>query len=86
MCHKWRQLGKRLGYPECCIDAFIGRNDNICISPNRIQIRVSNGSGFIPCSYCSWKILSKQYTLEELIKNRKERKPFPIDNLVYYKV
>jgi len=87
MCEKWRQIGKRLGYPECCIEAFVKRNeldDDTFIPPSRIQKRVGNGSGFIPCSYCSWKILSKQCELSDLIKNRKERSKFPNDNMVYY--
>jgi len=76
------KYGKRFGYPECCIEAFVKRNidiedDDDIIGPNRIQIRVSNNTGFIPCSYCSWKILSRQCKLEDLIKKRKYRKPFP---------
>jgi hypothetical protein len=86
MC-KWSQFGKRAGYPECCIKAFIERNDddNNIIPPNRIQLKVSKESGFIPCSYCAWKVLSKQCTLEELLIHRKSRKPFPIDDFVDYK-
>lgn len=79
----WIKYGKRFGYPECCIRAFIDRNiddDNI-ILPNRIQRRVSNGKGFIPCSYCSWKVLSRQCKLEDLIKDRKERRQFPETSL-----
>jgi hypothetical protein len=85
MCKKWLQLGKRLGYPECCIQAFIFRNDrDDIISPSRIQKCVGNKTGFIPCSYCCWKVLSKQCKLEELIKNRKSRASFPNDKSVYY--
>ena len=76
---QWIKYGKRFGYPECCIEAFLERNmddDNIVL-PNRIQKLVSNQTGFIPCSFCCWKILSKQCKLDDLIKNRKERKPFP---------
>lgn len=75
----WIKYGKRFGYPECCIRAFIVRNiddDNI-ILPNRIQKRVANGKGFIPCSYCAWKVLSRQCKLEDLIKDRQERRQFP---------
>jgi hypothetical protein len=86
MCQKWKQLGKRAGYPECCIEAFIKRNidDENWIPPNRVQKRVGNGTGFIPCSYCCWKVLTKQCKLEDLINNRKSRKQFPMDDFVYY--
>jgi hypothetical protein len=82
MCNQWIKYGKRFGYPECCIKAFVERNDfenDIFIPPNRIQIRVSNKTGFIPCSYCCWKVLTKQCKLEELIIDRKSRNQFPID-------
>jgi hypothetical protein len=75
----WIKYGNRFGYPECCIKAFIERNinDDNFIPPNRIQRRIANGKGFIPCSYCCWKVLSGQCKLEDLIKNRRERKNFP---------
>jgi hypothetical protein len=88
MCQKWIKYGKRFGYPECCIEAFLIRNeddDNI-IPPNRVQKRVGNGTGFIPCSYCSWKVISGKCKLEDLLKNRKERVKFPQSSLdvVYF--
>jgi len=75
----WIKYGKRFGYPECCIEAFIERNidDENIIPPNRIQIRVANSKGFIPCSYCCWKVISGKCKLEDLINNRKERREFP---------
>ena len=68
----WERLGKHYGYPDCCIDAFIKRSQYtiLPIPPNRIQSRVSKHYGFNPCSYCSWKVLSRQCTLEDLIQNR----------------
>ena len=83
MCQKWIKYGKRFGYPECCVEAFIMRNedeDNF-IPPNRVQIRVANGTGFIPCSYCCWKVVSGKCKLEDLLKNRKERVKFPQSSL-----
>lgn len=76
---QWIKYGKRFGYPKCCIEAFIERNkdDDNFIPPNRIQKRVGNRTGFIPCSYCTWKVLSGQCKLEDLIENRKDRKTFP---------
>ena len=71
------KLGKRLGYPECCIKEFVARCNSFKFTTKRIPYRVSKNTGFVPCSYCSWKILTKQCTLEDLIQNRKVKTPFP---------
>ncbi len=76
-------IGIYYGYPECCIKNFV-RNilckgkyaSAIKKSPSRIQRRISNHCGFIPCSYCCWKILTKQIKIEDLIKNRICENPF----------
>lgn len=74
----WTKYGKRLGYPECCIKDFVLRGSSSEFIPTkRIPYRVSKNTGFVPCSYCSWKILTKQCTLEDLIQNRKVKTPFP---------
>ena len=85
MCHTWIKYGKRFGYPECCIEAFIERNTNVSepILPNRVQRRVGKGTGFIPCSYCCWKVVSGKCKLEDLITDRKERRTFP-ETSIYY--
>lgn len=88
MINQWIKYGQRFGYPECCIQAFIERNkynDNI-IRPRRIQLRIGNRTGFIPCSYCTWKVLSGKCKLEDLLKDRKERRKFPDTsiNIVYF--
>jgi hypothetical protein len=85
MCQKWKQYGKRFGYPQCCINAFVNRcKNNQYIEPTRIQMRIGNHTGFIPCSYCCWKVLTNQCKLEDLIENRRERNIFPNDNIIYY--
>ena len=67
--------GKKYGYPDCCIKQFVNMAiTNNC--PSRIQIKISNNSGYIPCSYCCWKVLSKQINLNDLICNRIYEKPF----------
>jgi hypothetical protein len=73
---KLRTLGARYGYPGCCIDAFVEKMKDFDGRPKRIQKKVCNNSGFIPCTYCSWKILSKQCSLEDLITNRQVEEPF----------
>jgi hypothetical protein len=70
-------IGIYYGYPTCCILSFITekpRGPRI----SRNQIKVSQRTGFIPCSYCTWKIMSKQCKLEDLITNRVCETPFPI--------
>ena len=77
------KYGIRFGYPICCINAFIIRHNHNIDNPDkyihisRIQNRISRGSGFIPCSFCCWKVLSGKCKLEDLIKNRKDRSVFP---------
>jgi hypothetical protein len=79
-------IGLYFGYPECCITYFTnhiynGRKPIICKKPiSRIQSRVSKHKGFIPCPYCSWKIISKQTTIENLIKNRICNTNYPVHN------
>lgn len=83
---QWRKYGKRFGYPECCINDFLCRMSdytNIKL-PSRIQIKVSKHSGFVPCSYCCWKILTKKCNLEDLITDRKQRTMFPEGTKNYY--
>ena len=60
MCQKWELFGKRAGYPKCCIESFIQRDKDIDnrIPPSRLQKRVGNRTGFIPCSFCTWKVES----------------------------
>jgi hypothetical protein len=65
-------LGKYYGYPSCCIDSFV-----INTPKTHIQQFVHKGLGFIPCNSCATKIMNGENTIEELIKNRICRIPFP---------
>lgn len=67
---QWIKAGLWFGYPKCCITQFIG--DDI---PGRNR-DVSYG-GFIPCDGCAQRIRDKEITIEDLIQNRVEPKPFP---------
>lgn len=72
----FNNYGDLLGYPKCCIKDFIRRYKyNIKVS--RIQRRISNNTGFIPYSYCCWKVLTKKCSIKDLIENRKYNIPFP---------
>ncbi len=63
-------LGKYYGYPKCCIQYFMHNILSCGRRHTRMQLRVSRGSGFIPCPRCAWKIHTEQTTLEGLITNR----------------
>lgn len=78
----WGQCGRYYGYPACCIQDFIRRNQ--CnnqmprMEPTRCQSLAGKQSGFIPCIPCAWKVLSKQCSLEDLISTtRLEPSRFP---------
>lgn len=79
--NQYRTFGKLFGYPDCCIEEFIScvadKNKDPFLRTKRIPRRMSNHTGFIPCSYCAWKILTKQCELKDLIKDRTFYKPFP---------
>ena len=66
---KLRRNGEMYGYPKCCIVSFVNNffKDN---KLSRTQSKVHQNTGFIPCKYCSWKIISGKVKLEELITNR----------------
>lgn len=72
----YRKVGEYLGYPKCCIEAFIEKSG---IHPEFEKIRadVSKGSGFLPCLKHAKMINSGKITLEALIHNRKAKEPFP---------
>ena len=73
----FRDFGEYYGYPKCCIESFIY---NVVTNkpPSRTQKKASGRTGFIPCSYCSWKIKTNKVTLTGLISNRRSCNPFPI--------
>lgn len=80
---EWREenapLGKLLGYPQCCIDAFCSDAPQVIkgrkvSKEDRIRYKASfmNGqyTGFIPCLYHAQEILAGKITLMSLIKDR----------------
>lgn len=78
------ETGRKFGYPECCIKAFISRTMSIIINSkipplDKNQSMVHQGYGFIPCSKCSEHLVKTGEGVETLIKNRTFPKPFPID-------
>lgn len=80
-------IGKRLGYPQCCIDAFCnqppgsfaGKTPSIA---DKERVRASYVgkyyTGFIPCHEHAIQVLSGKIALFQLIKNRDTSlPPFP---------
>ena len=72
---KLRFYGNYFCYPKCCINQFVkmALEDK---TPTRLQRNICEKTGFIPCSYCSWKILTKKVMLDELVQNRRCKIPF----------
>lgn len=88
-----KDLGKELGYPDCCIKAFGMDSPEymkaksifpIDIDGKKDQLRLKhahiNGkfTGFIPCWNCTMKIMNGKIKLGDLIENRNPKfPPFP---------
>ena len=67
-------LGQFFGYPQCCVNEFVG---NFVPYWERAEIvQLTMEGGFIPCPACAAKILSKEITIEGLIQNRICTVPF----------
>lgn len=80
---QWRQqnepIGKELGYPQCCIDAFCNQPPHTMKNKQpteedqiRLEASYINNfyTGFIPCIEHAKDILWGKTTLPELIQNR----------------
>lgn len=70
----WREQGRLLGYPECCIEDFCSRETWPAPEP---QCEAGNRTGFIPCGRCAAEVLAGR-PLHTLIQNRAEPLPFPL--------
>lgn len=69
MCDSyWYNHGIHFGYPECCIEAFINKRDNLA------EHSFFTGSGFRPCKTCATKEPSE--LIKIINKNRKDPIPF----------
>lgn len=89
---EWRQenepIGKELGYPQCCIDAFCNQPPHVMRNTlpsedDHIRMRAAYindfYTGFIPCIEHAKEVLWGKKTLPELIQNRSLRYPeFPL--------
>lgn len=81
-------LGKRLGYPKCCIDAFCKQSPEVLkltggTRADRLRYEAGciNGkfTGFIPCLFHAEQIHEGKLALSELITDRdKALPPFPL--------
>jgi len=61
-------LGEFLGYPDCCIQAFLKRDKK----PTSFKLR---GTGYIPCEECNK--LDEKTLIERIQSKRKCPVPFP---------
>ncbi len=73
------ELGKYLGYPECCIKQFMedGPSYKLRIAKFPGLRELLNGAGFVPCDVCVNKLMVKEVRLDDLIQNRQCPIPFP---------
>jgi hypothetical protein len=71
--------GLYYGYPTCCINDFVIRTHNEQ-AHEPLQELAGKYTGFVPCMKCSKKILSKNLSAEDIIKNRKCKNKFPYDD------
>ncbi len=69
-----RDYGNYFGYPQCCIDSFLTKKNR-----NKSQNKVKRmGSGFVPCRKHASDILNRKIVFQDIIINRKCKKPFPM--------
>lgn len=70
-------MGKHFGYPDCCINQFIETTGALGSSQERVV--AADGTGFLPCDKHAKQILDGKIKLEDLIKHRQAKSPFPND-------
>lgn len=80
-------LGKELGYPECCIQAFCDQPPQLLKirgTNNDDRLRYKSGcidgkfTGLIPCITHAKQILKGEITLDSLVNKEKRNKEFGI--------
>ena len=64
---------------DCPISNLHRCNKELC-KKAQINRKVSNGTGFIPCTKHAHQILKKKITLEDILHNRQCETKFPNDN------
>ena len=77
LLHFYRK-GIYYGYPKCCIKSF---NITMGALMNPKGAMAGQDTGFIPCESCAERVLSGEFKLHELIKDRHHHYVFPWDIL-----
>lgn len=73
-----RKVGIYYGYPECCIEFFMKNMfDKEKRKNAQKNFKVSEGTGFIPCTNHTKQILKKKITLHDILHNRQCETLFP---------
>lgn len=78
-------LGKELGYPACCVEAFCNQPPELLrgkpSKEDKLRYEASHISGeytgFIPCAKHAKQIKSGEIELGDLIQDRTHPSPFP---------
>lgn len=79
-----RELGRLYGYPDCCVEAFIDKDQWSLDELVRDHIahtmgRPWNGTGFVPCSACRAQAAADfaAFVANVITPNRAAISPFP---------
>lgn len=75
---QWRERGAYYGYPSCCVNSFVRRPFYKNYSEDEIKY---SAAGFIPCKKHLKMIKQGKIQIKDLIKDRKCKTAFPIDDL-----
>lgn len=73
------ETGKYYGYPKCCINDFVLRTHNDQTHDHNQEL-AGQWSGYVPCIKCSEKIVTNNSEIKHLIKDRKCKTSFPVDD------
>lgn len=82
----YKAVGAYFGYPDCCIEHFTERVEEIqkiqaeggkeFPNINENQCAVIDGEGFIPCPTCADKLVESGKRLDTIIDNEKRQAPY----------
>lgn len=73
-------VGKWLGYPDCCCSYFISKDEGPTEEQTLAGQIDGEATGFMPCPECAKKILNKEIKITDLIKDRQHSAKFPDEN------
>lgn len=67
----WQRMGKRYGYPQCCIDSFINESSPEARTENQKLVSLLQ-TGFIPCEHHANLLVKGEISLISLISHERD--------------